>query len=61
MNYRIWRSARSRFGSEQLPGGENDETLTALSAYTDDELKKIADAGFNAIWLHGILHHLACS
>ena len=58
MNYRIWRSARSRFGSEQLPGGENDETLTALSAYTDDELKKIADAGFNAIWLHGILHHL---
>lgn len=58
MNYRIWRSARSRFGSEQLPGGEHDETLTALAAYTDDELKKIADAGFNAIWLHGILHHL---
>ena len=49
MNYRIWRSARSRFGSEQLPGGEHDETLTALAAYTDDELKKIADAGFNAI------------
>ena len=58
MNYRIWRSSNSRFGSDQLPAGKNDETLTAINAYTDEELQKIADAGFNAIWIHGILHHL---
>ena len=58
MEYRIWRSSRSRFGAEQLPTGEHDETLTAIQAYTDEELQKIADAGFNAVWVHGILHHL---
>ena len=58
MDYRIWRSSQSRFGSEQLPQGNNDETLTALNAYTDEELQKISEAGFNAIWIHGILHHL---
>ncbi len=58
MEYRIWRSSRSRFGSEQLPSGDNDETLTALHVYTDEELRQIADAGFNAVWIHGILHHL---
>lgn len=58
MNYRIWRSSNSRFCSEQLPSGKNDETLTAVNAYTDEELQKISSAGFNAIWIHGILHHL---
>ena len=58
LTYRIWRSSHSRFGSEQLPSGENDETLTALRAYTEEELSKISAAGFNAIWVHGILHHL---
>ena len=40
MNYRIWRSSNSRFCSEQLPSGKNDETLTAVNAYTDEELQK---------------------
>ena len=58
MNYRIWRSSKSRFCSEPLPTGINDETLTAVNAYDEAELRRIADAGFNAIWIHGILRHL---
>jgi hypothetical protein len=29
------------------------ETVTALDAYSDEELARIAAAGFNAIWIHG--------
>lgn len=58
MKYRIWRSSHSRFGADQLPTGATDETLTALQAYTEPELQRIAEAGFNAIWIHGILRNL---
>jgi hypothetical protein len=60
--YRIWRSAESVFGDEICPDGlhgiETDETLSAVQVYTEEELQKIADAGFNAIWVHGLLRHL---
>jgi hypothetical protein len=60
--YKIWRSSRSVYGDEICPDGihgiETDETLSALQVYTENELKKIADAGFNAIWVHGLLRHL---
>lgn len=35
-----------------------DETMTAAAAYTDAELERIAAAGFNAIWVHGLLRNL---
>jgi hypothetical protein len=60
--YKIWRSSASVFGDETCPDGingiEKDETLSAVDIYTDEELQKIADAGFNAIWVHGLLRHL---
>jgi len=60
--YKIWRSSASVFGDETCPDGlhgvEMDETLSALDVYTPNELQKIADAGFNAIWVHGLLRHL---
>lgn len=58
--YKIWRSSASVFGDAICPDGQSDETLTAIRSYTADELKKIAEAGFNAIWVHGILRHLVC-
>ena len=60
--YKIWRSSKSKFGDETCPDGlhglEKDETLSAVQVYTDSELEKIAKAGFNAIWIHGLLRHL---
>ncbi len=60
--YKIWRSSASVFGDETCPDGlhgiEMDETLSAFEVYTDKELQKIKDAGFNAIWVHGLLRHL---
>lgn len=56
---RIWRSPYSRFGVfVEHPDDLEDETFTAEKAYTDPELKKIADMGFNGIWIHGQLHHI---
>ena len=60
--YRIWRTPLSRFNGSPCghPGSDlEDETITADGAYTEEALAEITRAGFNAIWLHGILHHLA--
>ncbi|MEO6908503.1 MAG: hypothetical protein ABI210_11495, partial [Abditibacteriaceae bacterium] len=56
---RIWRSPFSDFrdGSHDI----DDETVTANAVYTDEELARIAVSGFNAIWVHGELHHMAKS
>lgn len=64
-DFRIWRSPHSRFGSTvhtlAVPGGgatPDAETITANAAYTDTELAGIAAAGFNAIWVHGLLRDI---
>ena len=48
---RIWRSPYSNF--------YEDETLHADEVYTTSVLKEIGKAGFNAIWIRGILRDLA--
>jgi len=56
---RIWRSPLSSFGSfQRRPDPWKMETVTALDAYSDEELARIAVAGFNAVWLHGDLNHV---
>ena len=50
-SFRIWRSSDSDF--------YKDETLHAAEVYTSDSLRKIADAGFNAVWIRGILRDIA--
>ena len=56
---KIWRSAYSRFGNHtEFPDDLLDETVTAEKSYTEEILKEIADNGFNAIWVHGQLHHI---
>ena len=58
---RIWRSPSSAFGVFRDFKNENEfqyESFTAAEAYTEEELKKIADSGFNAVWVHGRLDHL---
>ncbi len=56
---RIWRSYKSFFGYHvHFPNDLDDETITAINTYSDDELRRIAGLGFNAIWVHGQLHHL---
>ena len=47
---RIWRSSHSDF--------YKDEALHAAAVYTPDCLREIAGAGFNAIWIRGILRDL---
>ena len=64
---RIWRSPYSPFG--KAPRGntspvEDDlkaETFVAEQVYTDEELAGIAGAGFNAIWVHALLHQIVNS
>jgi hypothetical protein len=56
---RIWRSPYSDFNSDG-PDWQ-DETVTANQVYTDEVLMSIAESGFNAIWVHGQLHHLVPS
>jgi hypothetical protein len=59
---RIWRSPYSPFG--ELQRREDDrkaETFIAEQVYTDEELGKIAGAGFNAIWVHTLLHQVVNS
>ncbi len=56
---KIWRSSKSDFGKfsrRYNPAGE--ETWNVLEAYTDAELKSIADSGFNAVWIHAKLHNI---
>ncbi len=58
---RIWRSWRSDFAgllSARPDADLTDETLLALDVYDEAELARIAGAGFNGIWVHGILDHL---
>ncbi len=56
---KIWRSPRSAFGKfsrDYNPAGE--ETWNVNTAYTDEELQSIADSGFNAVWVHALLHNI---
>ncbi len=56
---KIWRSSLSRFGkftTNPVPDGE--ETWNVNNVYTDAELAKIAGSGFNAVWVHGLLHSI---
>ena len=56
---KIWRSAYSRFGlNTEFPDDLQDETVTAEKSYSDAVLKEIAAYGFNAVWIHGQLHHI---
>lgn len=59
--YKIWRSPYSDFADYEsdLPNCDlRDETIVADISYTDAILAGIAEAGFNAIWVHGVLNHL---
>jgi hypothetical protein len=47
---RIWRSPRSRFNE--------DEPLQSAAVYTPGELDRIAEQGFNALWMRGRLREL---
>ncbi len=56
---KIWRSPESRFGLHvEHPDDLQDETFLAEQTYDDARLNEIAHQGFNAIWIHGQLHHL---
>ena len=56
---RIWRSPTSAFGHfNRFEDPWQEETVTALDAYTDEELLRITVAGFNAIWIHGNLSNV---
>jgi hypothetical protein len=48
---RIWRSPYSNF--------YKDETLHASDVYTEDHLRELAGAGFNAVWIHAYLRDVA--
>lgn len=56
---RLWRSPWSNFNSED--GDLSEETITANAVYTDERLAEIARNGFNAIWVHALLHHVVAS
>ncbi|MCK4983273.1 MAG: hypothetical protein KAS17_10140, partial [Victivallaceae bacterium] len=59
---RIWRSPCSPFGErKRLEDDRESETFIAEQVYTDDELSRIAGAGFNAIWVHGLLRQVVNS
>ena len=59
---RIWRSSYSPFGKrKRIENDRESETFIAEQVYTDEELAGIAGAGFNAIWVHGILHQIVNS
>jgi len=59
---RIWRSPYSSFGERKRVEVDcESETFLAEQVYTDEELAGIAGAGFNAIWVHGILHQIVNS
>jgi hypothetical protein len=59
---RIWRSPYSKFGHLlKNPDDLLDETVTAIDAYDDKALQEIAESGFNAIWVHGLLKNIILS
>lgn len=56
---RIWRSPSSAFGHfQKVADPTSEETFSALDAYSDNELAKIAASGFNSIWVHGNLNNV---
>lgn len=59
---KIWRSPYSDFGKVlKVPDDLQDETITAVDVYDNKALREIADNGFNAIWLHGLLQNIVCT
>lgn len=59
---KIWRAPESEFGIHcEYPDDLLDETVTAEKKYSDAIFKDISEQGFNAIWIHGKLHHLVKS
>ena len=59
---RIWRWPYSDFGKwREKPDDLLDETVTAAGVYTKEVLCEIAENGFNAIWVHGLLQNLVPS
>jgi hypothetical protein len=59
---RIWRSPYSPFGeNKRVEDDRKSETFISEQVYTDDELAGIAGAGFNAIWVHALLHQVVNS
>lgn len=59
---RIWRSSYSPFGErKRVEDDRESETFIAEQVYTNEELAKIAGAGFNAIWVHALLHQVVNS
>lgn len=64
MNFttRIWRSPYSPFGArKRIEVDIESETIIAEQVYSDEELANIAREGFNAIWVHGLLHQVVNS
>ncbi len=59
---KIWRSPYSRFGKLlKNPDDLKDETVTAIDVYSNEQLSKIAESGFNGIWIYGILQNIVPS
>jgi hypothetical protein len=59
---RIWRSPYSPFGKRtRIEIDSESETIIAERVYTDEELAGIAETGFNAIWVHTLLHQVVNS
>jgi hypothetical protein len=59
--YKIWRFPYSHFSGCTLDVPDydlKDETILAEKLYTDEILDEISEAGFNAVWVHGILRHI---
>ena len=56
--YKIWRSIYSDFAP--FPESDlGDETCHAHEVYTEERLHAIAEQGFNGIWVHALLSHIA--
>lgn len=59
---RIWRSPNSPFGEKKRVQDELKlESIIAEQVYTEAELAGISEAGFNAIWVHVLLHQIVNS
>ncbi len=59
---KIWRSAYSHMGALEKKGNDlHGETVTSIEVYSDEVLSSIADAGFNGIWIYGILKDIVPS
>ena len=56
---RIWRWAYANFAHDLLDLQE--DSVTSNAVYTDEVLAEIAANGFDAIWVHALLHHIVPS